>query len=166
MYQKAFGFRPRVSIDAEAFRNLPSHYFKVLGDDPFFTAFLRAVLDAVNLVPEGDRLTMICDDEEQMALPMYRLYRRIKIVQPEIRDKLAAICFADDRYLFALQAADLVASLVRRESGKTFHNSTYDYGNLFAALIEPPNPSERISSVGFAFCDKTKLLAVADGLNS
>jgi len=67
-----------VSIDAEAFRNLPSHYFKVLGDDPFFTAFLRAVLDAVNLVPEGDRLTMICDDEEQMALPMYRLYRRIK----------------------------------------------------------------------------------------
>jgi len=99
-----------------------------------------------------------------MALPMYKLYRRIKIVEPETRDKLSALCFADDRFLFGLQAADLVASLLRRESGKVFHGTTYDYEPLFAALVRQPEDSEKIRSVGFAFCGKTKLLAVADGL--
>jgi len=155
-----------VSVDVPAFKSLPNHYFKILGDDPFFTAFLRAVLDAVSFVEEGDRLTLVCDDEEQMALPMYKLYRRIKLVDPNTRDKLSAICFADDRFLFGLQAADLVASLLRRESGKVFHGSEYGYGPLFAALVAQPDDSERISSVGFAFCDRTKLFAVAEGLKA
>ena len=155
-----------VSVDVPAFKSLPDHYFKILGNDPFFTAFLRAVLDAVGFVEEGDRLTLVCDDEKQMALSMYRLYRRIKLVEPKTRDKLSAICFADDRFLFGLQAADLVASLLRRESGKVFHGSAYDYEPLFAALVSQPDDSERISSVGFAFCDRTKLLAVAEGLKA
>ena len=80
-----------VSIDAVAFRSLPSHYYKILGNNPTFTAFLLAILDAISLVEEGDRLTLICDDEEQIALPMYKLHRRIRIVEPATRDKLSAI---------------------------------------------------------------------------
>jgi hypothetical protein len=155
-----------VSIDALAFKGLPSHYHKTLGDNPFFTAFLRTVLDAITLVAEYDRLTLICDDEEQMALPMYKLFRRIKIVELETRDKLSAICFADDRFLYGLQAADLIASLLRQESSKIFHGTGYEYGPLFDAIVKQPDESEHIRYVGFALCDKTRLLAVADGLKA
>jgi len=54
-----------VSIDAVAFRSLPSHYYKILGNNPTFTAFLPAILDAISLVEEGDRLTLICDDKSK-----------------------------------------------------------------------------------------------------
>ncbi len=32
-----------IALDVNAFSNLPSHYHQVLGNDPFFTAFLRVV---------------------------------------------------------------------------------------------------------------------------
>ena len=98
-----------VAIDVAAFKALPSHYFQVLGDNPFFTGFLRAILELLRLVGEQDRITLICDDEEQMALPMYKLYRRVKLIDHQAREKLAAISFADtDFYLDCRQPTCLL----------------------------------------------------------
>lgn len=99
-----------------------------------------------------------------MALYMYKLYRRVKLIDPRAREKLAAISFADDRFLFGLQAADLLASVLRRESGKRFHGTDYDYAPIFDAITKQPQKGENIWTVGFGFCDGEKLRSVADGL--
>jgi hypothetical protein len=40
------------------------------------------VLEVLGLVDEQDGLSLICDDEEQIAWPMYQLYRRVKLIYP------------------------------------------------------------------------------------
>jgi hypothetical protein len=58
----------------------------------------------------------------------------------------------------------LLASVLRRESGKRFHGTDYDYGRLFDAITAQPQAGENIWTVGFAFCDEEKLRSVAEDL--
>jgi hypothetical protein len=155
-----------IALDVNAFKSLPSHCHQILGDDPFFMAFLRMLLHVIESTQNDDNLMMVCDDEEKMALPMYKLYRRVKLIHPEAREKLRALCFGDDQWMHALQGADLVSSILRREGDKQFFNTPYDYERLFAALaIEPDRANgEKIWACSVSFADKTMLLNLADGL--
>jgi hypothetical protein len=83
---------------------------------------------------------------------------------PEMRDKMAAISFADDRYLFGLQAADLISSLVRKEAGRDFFGEDFEYRPLFNLLKEHPKDGENIRRFGIAFCDRETLMGIADDL--
>jgi hypothetical protein len=153
-----------IALDVKAFKALPPHYFQILGDNPFFTAFLRMILRILELTGPKLPISLICDDEEQMAEPMYKLYRRVKLVWPEAREVFAAISFADDKRLWGLQAADIVASLFRREADKEFFGTRYEYEPLFAELIKPPQAHEPIWSMERVFCDSATLISVADSL--
>lgn len=156
-----------IALDVDAFKKLPSHYHQFLGDDPFFTAFLRTLIEVLDLTHPDDKLTVICDDDEQMALPMYKLYRRVKLVDPDARNKLKGLCFADDEYLFALQAADMISSLIRREADKKFFKTPYDYERLFSALTAQPRPSEeKIWGCNISFADKQMLEQFAEDLKN
>ena len=153
-----------VTIDAEAFKKLPSHMFQFFGNNPIFVAFARAMLHVIDFTPEKDKITFICDDEEQVALDFYRLYRRLKKVWPPARKKVGGICFVDDEYLFALQAADFVAALLRLEAGKLWYAKEYDYSYLYEALTKEPHKSERIMVCDIAFGDKSMLTDLANSL--
>jgi hypothetical protein len=124
-----------IALDVAAFKNLPSHYYEMLGDDPFYTAFLRQLLEIMKVTQPEDKLSMICDDEELMALPMYKLYRRVKLVDPGARDKLKSLTFGDDEWMYGLQAADFVSSIIRMEAGKRFLNAPNDFEKLFKAVV-------------------------------
>lgn len=155
------------ALDVDAFTKLPSHYHQFLGNDPFFTAFLRTLIEVLGLTHPDDKLTVICDDDEQMAPPMYKLYRRVKLVDSDARNKLKGLCFADDEYLFALQAADMISSLIRREADKRFFNTPYDYERLFIALTAQPRPSEeKIWGCNISFADKQTLEQLAEDLKN
>lgn len=154
-----------MALDVAAFKALPSHYFQLLGDDPFFTAFLRVVLRVIELTTDKTKISMIVDDEEQMALPMYKLYRQVKKVNVEAKNRFAAISFADDEFLYGLQAADLVSSLFRREGSKKFFGTAYDYEPLFAALVKPVNPEvEAIRGIEQGFLDRAMLAKLAEDI--
>jgi hypothetical protein len=153
-----------VAINVKAFKELPSHYFQILGSDPFFTAFLRTMLRFLEAVTEGDRVSLVCDDEEEMAIPMFKLYRQLKRVYPGAKDKLTSISFADDRALYGLQAADLVSSLMRREADKRFFGKEYDYAPMFGALTQQPQAFENIWGMETAFADRETLIKIADAL--
>lgn len=154
-----------IALDVTAFKNLPSHYHQILGDDPFFTAFLRMLLEIMELTHHEDKLSMICDDEEEMALPMYKLYRRVKLIHPDARAKLKALTFGDDEWMHGLQAADLVSSIVRLEAGKRFSQMAYDYERLFSELTKPPNrdAGDKIWACTIGFADRAMLERVAEG---
>ncbi|HKW62306.1 MAG TPA: DUF3800 domain-containing protein [Candidatus Acidoferrum sp.] len=155
-----------ITIDVQAFKKLPSHFFQSYGNDPVFMAFARALLKVVEFTPNRDKISFICDDEEQVAFPIYRLYRRVKTVYPAARNKLVGITFADDRVLFGLQAADLVAALLRLEAGKKWLHVSYDTRPLFHALSKSPEKQERIWEMSIAFGDKRTLIGLAESLKA
>lgn len=155
-----------IALDVAAFTALPSHYFQILGDDPFYTAFLRMILRVLELTAPRLRISIICDDEEQMAEPMYKIYRHVKRNWPNAKEAFAAISFADDEYLFGLQAADMVSSLFRREADKQFFGTAYDYEVLFAELTKQHEAHELIWSVESIFCNRAVLIKLADDIKS
>jgi hypothetical protein len=153
-----------MTIDARAFKKLPNHFFETYGNDPIFVAFARSLLKVVEFTPDKDKISFICDDDEGIAQHLFRLYRRIKKVFPAARNTLIGITFADDKFLFGLQAADLVAGLMRLETGRLMLRAKYDYLPLFKALSKPPERHERLWEVYTAFGNKAMLMDVANGL--
>jgi hypothetical protein len=148
-------------VDAKAFKALPSHFFKVYGDDPAYMAFVRTMLQVVDFTPDRDGLVLVCDEDEQTALQFYKLYRRIKKVMPGVKQKLNAISFCDDKFVFAVQAADFVASMVRLDALARRDKKKHQYRRLFKALTATPQKHERIWYCGIARGDKKALLQTA-----
>ncbi len=147
-----------VTIDVHAFTKLPEQYFQTYGHDPIYVAFARAVLKVIDFTPSQDKISFTCDDDQETATTIFRLYRRIKNVLPDARKKLAAITFADDKALFGLQAADLVAGLLRLEAGRRMFGKKYDYRPLTKALFNQKHQSyERLWEASAAFADGATL---------
>jgi hypothetical protein len=119
-----------VTVDVEAWRATPTHLRNLWSDDPVFMAFTRELLAVMEPLGPNDNISVVCDDKEHTALPMYKLYRRVKLVYPDARRKMASLSFADDEVFPQLQAADFVSSLSRLEGKKRFHGEDYEYAAL------------------------------------
>lgn len=154
-----------VTVDVRAFGKLPEQYFQTYGRDPVYVAFARSLLKVIDFTPDHDKISFTCDDDEETATTLFRLYRRVKNVIPDARKKLAAITFADDKVLFGLQAADLVAGLLRLEAGRRMFRKKYDYLPLTKALFNQKlQPNERLYEASVAFADRTTLINHAKSL--
>ncbi len=156
--QNVVGF----AVDVEAFKSTPSHLRQVWGDDPIFLAFARTLVAIMEPLAPEDFISIICDDEEKVALPMYKLYRRIKIVYKDARRRLGSLSFADDEHLMALQAADFIASLLRLESDRTFRGTDYDYRVLWE-IFKTREGTDRLWGFGGAFVDADTLKRISEG---
>ena len=72
-----------IAVDVDSFEDLSQQHREVFDDDPIYTAFARAVLYVLHKAHPDDKISVVCDDEEKTAWPMYTIYRRIKLVNPE-----------------------------------------------------------------------------------
>jgi hypothetical protein len=154
-----------MATDVEAFKRLPSHFFEIFGTTPAYMTFVRTSMHIAEFTPERSKVTMICDDDEETALPFFRLYRRVKKVWPEARRKFGGIAFVDDRYMFGVQASDLVAALVRYEATEQITGAKFDYKPLYEALIATPEKHERyLFNIAIAIADHEKMLATAESM--
>lgn len=124
-------------IDADCFRDLDSETKGNLHKNPAVAAFTRTIMEIVNCCQRNDSIAVMCDDEEEIALSLYKMYRRLKIAYAPIRARLSSITFADDKFYIAIQAADLVASLSRLEGAFRFRNQDNQYRVLFKELEAP-----------------------------
>ncbi|HEX6505090.1 MAG TPA: DUF3800 domain-containing protein [Terriglobales bacterium] len=155
-----------LAFDAKSFRNLPPHLFDAMGGDPNYTAFMRALLRVLSFTHDGDHISVICDDEESTAWTFYKLYRRIKLIWPGARKKLVALTFGDDKFMFGLQASDLVSSLIRLEARLMLFKEPYDYQPLFKALsADPDHKHERLWDMGIAIVKENTLTGAAEELH-
>jgi hypothetical protein len=91
-----------VAVDVGAFKKTPDHLRQTWGDDPHFMAFAGTLLEVMKPLKTKDNLNIICDDEEKVALPMYKLYRRVKLVYTDTKGYLASLSFADDEVFYGL----------------------------------------------------------------
>lgn len=149
-----------VAVDVPTFKSLPSHARRILGDDPHYLAFTRVLIGVLEHLHLQDAVSIICDDEQSTAWPMYLLYRKVKLAFSDVHARLRSISFADDELFYALQAADLVASLVRMEARNIFHDELYDYQPLFKAFTMPET-TDALWNFGTCFADREKLSATA-----
>jgi hypothetical protein len=134
--RKHFELGLAVSVDVDAYKKWPAQAKRKIGgsEDPFYLAFLTATGGARKYILGEDRLSLICDDDQETAMNCYRLYQRVKALDSEARQKFVSITFADDNEFVPLQAADLLASLSRLEAGRLFHKDYYEYMPLFKNL--------------------------------
>ncbi|HTS04592.1 MAG TPA: DUF3800 domain-containing protein [Candidatus Eisenbacteria bacterium] len=152
-----------LATDAKIFKTLPSHFFEVYGHDPIFMTFVRTAMHVTEFTPDRSKITMICDDDEETALHFYRLYRRVKKVWPDARRKFGGIAFVDDRYLFGVQASDLVASIVRYQGAFQLNGEAYDYQPLYEALIAHPEKHESfLFNIAIGIGDRKKMSEMAE----
>lgn len=151
--------------DAKVFKSLPPHFFQVFGEDPIYMSFGRTILHVLEFVPDNERIVLTLDEDEQTLENLYRLYKKIKKTWPKAKKHLAAISFADDRYLSALQAADFIGALMRLEFDRKWNNAEYDYPQLWTELTKPPDSNEgRLWYIGIGLGDKDNLRGLADDL--
>lgn len=130
--------------DVEGFKNLSQRAKRGLGDpkDPYYTAFARALIELEHYIQDGDYLSLVCDDDAQTAWECYQHYRAIRIVHEPIRKKTVSLAFADSKAFPALQAADMVAWLARREARLKFYGDDFRMHELLEYLIEPQKPGK------------------------
>lgn len=156
-----------VALDVAAYSKWsPGAKKRVWGnDDPAYLAFTQASAALKkHACRDEDRISIMCDDREETALNFYQIYRRFKRTSPELRKKFVSLSFADDKSFPALQAADLIAALVRLESLKRFNYHTHDYGPLVSDLI-CQRPHQKLHWIGI-IGDKLKLEEIGGRLEA
>ncbi len=151
-----------VAVDIKEYKKAPTNIHKLWGSDPVFLAFTRAIMEISHMVSPGDNLSVVCDDEEKTAWPMYRLYRQVKRVYPEAKDKLSSLSFADDDVFYALQAADFVSSLARLEARQKFNGEDYEYVALWNGFTTSKE-NDRVWDFSGVFMDREMISNISKG---
>jgi hypothetical protein len=145
------------AIDVAAFKALSLGAKKQLGqiENPHYLAFTSAMAGFHHHLQSDDRVSFICDDDEQTAWNCYQFYRHIRKIDPFSKKHFISISFAEDQSFPALQAADLLSSLTRMRARFQFFGTPYDYAALFDYLTAP----QPLFMWGVSFYDKAKLAA-------
>jgi hypothetical protein len=153
--RKHFECGVTAAVDVAEFNALSRAARKQLGnmDNPHFLAFLQSVMGSLKHVRDDDRISFICDDDEGTAWDCYRFYRQARRIHPPSQKHFISIAFADDKHFPALQAADMLSSLVRMHARFKFFGTRYDYEPLFEYLTTP----QPQFNWGIGFHDKAKL---------
>jgi len=127
------------AVDVNAFK---SPRFQPLresfGGDPHYFAFfisINAILSYYG-IPKDFTVSLILDDEEEKAHECYRLLKKMKLANEEIRKRIVSICFSDDRQAAPLQASDLFAYITRKEALRRFAGKEYPYRVLHSAFSD------------------------------
>jgi hypothetical protein len=126
------------ALDVAGFNALPKGTRAGLGNptNPGYVAFARAILELIHFCQAGDRICLICDHDNETATHFFSHYKGIRRAHPTVQEMTISIAFADDRYFPALQAADMLAYLVRLEAKRRFFRDFYDYRPLLVYMID------------------------------
>lgn len=130
-----------IAVNVEAFKRTKQHIKKQVsgGDDPFYLAFLRVVLEFARR-SDNANVSIVCDDDQETAPNCLRLYRKLRNMEDEDLQRLSSITFADDRVFPALQAADMLSGLVRLEAGRQLLSERNEYVSLTDYMVQWRGP--------------------------
>lgn len=150
-----FEYGIATAVDVGAYKQFSVAGKKKFGgsDNPHYVAFLTGMVAILKHLHGDDKISLICDDDEETAWNCYRLYRRVRKIHEGCQRTLVSLSFAEDKSFPALQAADFLSALTRMRARYLFANTPYDYAPLFDYLTTPKLPFKW----GVLFFDKAKL---------
>ena len=153
------------ATDVEGFIKLPTEARQLIGGptDAHFMTFSRGLLEIVNHIRPEDQLSVICDDNLQLAWDTYLHYRALSASSDDVQNKIAGIMFAKSRYFVALQAADIVAFLTRKEAISRFYGDCNEFEPIFTRLVDG-RPTGSIIRWFNQFSDEKIMLNLANSL--
>ena len=143
--RKSVSFGVAVAVDCGAFRGL-SEADRISLKDPYYWAFRQALLliqrCAEQRYPNETDIKFIlcCDEEESYAIDCLKIFINLRMVFPDLRKRFVSFGIADDKHFFQLQAADLIASLVRREAECQFYGADFDMKPMYEFLCSKDDP--------------------------
>jgi hypothetical protein len=125
-----------VGIDGAAFRRVFADEKKKPPPEEF--CFYRAMKLSVErcLIPNWQGmlpLSLVFDDSEH-SMKFYSAYRAVRMRAVEVREAVCSISFADDRFVGALHAADLLACATVREHRRD--DKAWDEESPFRGLLQ------------------------------
>ncbi|MHB8487063.1 MAG: DUF3800 domain-containing protein [Candidatus Acidiferrales bacterium] len=123
--------------DVKGFKEIPPQFRAKIGNvqDPYYIAFVRALLELSDYAKGDDVLSIVCDYDIATAWECYRHYLGVRKAHEGVRRKTASISFADDKFFPALQAADMVAFLTRHEARDEFYGIHNKWLGLFNCVV-------------------------------
>jgi hypothetical protein len=143
--RKAVCFGIGVAVDCRAFRALPEQDRLTL-KNPHYWAFQYAILIIQRCARErypnetDIKFVLCCDEEESYAEACLKMFINLRMRFPEMRRTFVSFGIGDDKCFFQLQAADLIASLVRREADRKFYDAPFDMKPLYDLMLAKDDP--------------------------
>ncbi|WP_256750314.1 DUF3800 domain-containing protein [Mesorhizobium sp. Mes31] len=104
-----------ISVDKRAYLDIGQNHPRRINFKEFaFGRLIARVMDAMekSKIPF---VSFLCDDDQNGAQALYRVWSDIRKKHPGIRERAVSIAFADDKFAIPLQAADLIAWLFNYE---------------------------------------------------
>lgn len=147
-----FGLIIGIALDVASFTAISEQAKKQLGGNPQYAAFTRIIIELISSTRDTG-FNVICDDEEETAPQVYKLYRKVRLNYPSARERIKCLSFGDDEFFMPLQAADMMASLIRLEAGRKFFGQV----NNFAPLFDRLTADVLTAGVSISFADSKTL---------
>ena len=148
----AFGLSLGIAmvVNVEDYRQAGEVFHRNFGIDPHYFAFARAVNEILVYppIPKEYEIGLILDDEEAKAMECYRLLKKIKLSNEQVRKRVTSICFSSDRGSIPVQASDLFAYVTRLEAKRRFMGTEYVYRPLFEAFREVSTEGRHLHFIG------------------
>jgi hypothetical protein len=148
--KKHVEFGVACAVDAAAFRSLTTEQQRKLRN-PHYAAFLCVIGELKDYVQDDDKISLMCDDEQQYSVECYKLFTSIRKQDREMRHKFISIGFGDDRHFPQIQAADLFAGLLRHEAEMRFLGKAYQFRDVFGELMRTGEATPQISIKGYFY---------------
>lgn len=128
-----------VSLDAATWRMLTSEEKRRIGKANLaaFEMFVAGMLYlGLHMFPPDFDIGLICDEDEEMAIPTYELLRKAKVANPEAKKRVNSLCFANDKVYLPLQMADLLANSCFREAQRIVSSPESQQGYLYRTMTK------------------------------
>lgn len=114
--------------------------------DPWYCAFeagMKSLLQAEAIEPT-DLFVLECDDSEEYSSESLKVYRRLRRQEPALANRIAGICFHDDKFHPPVQAADLFAYCHRKRAEGISKGIWADALRLLDETYSVQNPGDLI----------------------
>lgn len=148
--------------DSKGFGYIPEKQKRGMGGGktPYHLAFVRGLEGVAEYGSIDDRISMNCDDDEETALDCYLLYRALRKPSRKVRTKVKSLAFVDSETFPAIQAADLMAYLGRKEGEFRWRDLRYDFQELLNYTTKDQKPGKMEWRA--AFVDEERLKKAKD----
>jgi hypothetical protein len=141
-----FGFA--VGVDGKYFKQKLKLAGRPKADPALFAIhrILREMREACAQVHNHQpRIMLTFDEAEDYAITTYKLVSRLRKANPEVKEMILAITFADDEHFSPLQAADLLANLTNKYWRDSLAEASPKVPELLKRLLTPPAPGKGVA---------------------